>query len=114
MWSKWVFIAAVGAFTCLMRGAVGEIVAQSGGDKLGPAFVAEASAIASANGHPIADAQVANTTATVTKAGSNLTSSMHRDVIDGHPTESDYIIGDLVARGRDQGLESPLFSLAAL
>src|ERR1700722_4910611 len=37
MWSKWVFIATLGAFTCLMRGAVGEIVAQPGGDKLGPA-----------------------------------------------------------------------------
>jgi 2-dehydropantoate 2-reductase len=114
MWSKWVFIATLGAFTCLMRGAVGEIVAQPGGDQLGPAFVAEATAIASANGYPIADAQVGNTTATVTKAGSNLTSSMYRDVVDGHPTESDYILGDLVARGQRHGLESPLFSLAAL
>ena len=114
MWSKWVFIATLGAFTCLMRGAVGEIVAQPGGDQLGPAFVAEATAIASANGYPIADAQAGNTTATVTKAGSNLTSSMYRDVADGHPTESDYILGDLVARGRKHGLESPLFSLAAL
>jgi 2-dehydropantoate 2-reductase len=114
MWSKWVFIATLGAFTCLMRGAVGEIVAQPGGDQLGPAFVAEATAIASANGYPIADAQVGNTTATVTKAGSNLTSSMYRDVVDGHPTESDYILGDLVARGQKHGLESPLFSLAAL
>jgi 2-dehydropantoate 2-reductase len=114
MWSKWVFIATVGAFTCLMRGAVGEIVAQSGGDRLGPAFLAEATAIASANGYPIADAQVSNTSAIVTKAGSNLTSSMYRDVIDGHPTESDPILGDLVARGRDHGIEAPLFSLAAL
>jgi 2-dehydropantoate 2-reductase len=114
MWSKWVFIATLGAFTCLMRGAVGEIVAQPGGDQLGPAFVAEATAIASAKGYPIADAQVGNTTATVTKAGSNLTSSMYRDVVDGHPTESDYILGDLVARGQKHGLESPLLSLAAL
>jgi 2-dehydropantoate 2-reductase len=114
MWSKWVFIATLGAFTCLMRGAVGEIVAQPGGDQLGPAFVAEATAIASANGYPIADAQVGNTTATVTKAGSNLTSSMYRDVVDGHPTESDYILDDLIARGQKHGLESPLFSLAAL
>ena len=107
MWSKWVFIATVGAFTCLMRGAVGEIVAQSGGDKLGPAFLAEATAIASANGYPIADAQVSNTSATVTQAGSDLTSSMYRDVIDGHPTESGPILGDLVARGGDHGIEIP-------
>jgi 2-dehydropantoate 2-reductase len=113
MWGKWVFIATVGALTCLMRGAVGEIVAQPGGDKLGPAFLAEATAIAQANGYPIPDMQVRNTTATVTQPGSGLTSSMYRDVLDGHPTESDYIVGDLVKRGRAQGLESPLFHLAA-
>jgi 2-dehydropantoate 2-reductase len=113
MWGKWVFIATVGAFTCLMRGAVGEIVAQPGGGKLGPAFLAEATAIAQANGYPIAEAQVRNTTATVTQPGSGLTSSMYRDVLDGHPTESDYIVADLVTRGRDHGIESPLFHLAA-
>src|ERR1700722_4926342 len=114
MWGKWVFIATVGAFTCLMRGAVGEIVAVPGGDKLGPAFLAEATAIARANGYPIADAQVRNTTATVTQPASGLTSSMYRDVLDGHPTESDYIVGDLVTRGLDHGVESPLFHLAAM
>jgi 2-dehydropantoate 2-reductase len=113
MWGKWVFIATVGAFTCLMRGAVGEIVAQPGGGKVGPAFLAEATAIAQANGYPIAEAQVRNTTATVTQPGSGLTSSMYRDVLDGHPTESDYIVADLVTRGRDHGIESPLFHLAA-
>jgi 2-dehydropantoate 2-reductase len=114
MWGKWVFIATLGAFTCLMRGAVGEVVAVPGGDKLGPAFLAEATAIAQANGYPIAVAQIRNTTATVTQPGSGLTSSMYRDVLDGHPTESDYIVGDLVTRGRDHGLESPLFHLAAM
>jgi 2-dehydropantoate 2-reductase len=114
MWGKWAFIATLGAFTCLMRGAVGEIVAQPGGDKLGPAFLAEATAIAQANGYPIAEAQVRNTTATVTQPGSGLTSSMYRDVLDGHPTESDYIIADLVTRGREHGIESPLFHLAAI
>jgi 2-dehydropantoate 2-reductase len=112
MWSKWVFIATLGAFTCLMRGAVGEIVAQPGGDKLGPAFLAEATAVAQANGYPIPDAQVRNTIAAVTQPGSGLASSMYRDVLDGHPTESDYIVGDLVKRGRAHGLESPLFHLA--
>jgi 2-dehydropantoate 2-reductase len=114
MWGKWVFIATLGAFTCLLRGAVGEIVAVPGGDKLGPAFLTEATAIARANGYPIADAQIRNTAATVTQPGSGLTSSMYRDVLDGHPTESDYIVGDLVTRGRDHGLESPLFHLAAV
>jgi len=36
MWQKWVFIATVGALTCLMRGTVGDIVAVPGGRDLGP------------------------------------------------------------------------------
>ena len=114
MWGKWVFIATLGALTCLMGGAVGEIVAQPGGGELGPAFLAEATAIAAANGYPTADAQVRSITATVVQPGSGATSSMYRDVLDGHPTESDYIVADLVTRGREHGIESPLFHLAAI
>ena len=36
MWHKWVFIAAIGALTCLMRGTVGDIVAVPGGRELRP------------------------------------------------------------------------------
>jgi ketopantoate reductase len=43
-----------------------------------------------------------------------MTSRYIEDVIDGHPTESDYIIGDLVTRGREHRIESPLFHLAAV
>ena len=52
MWQKWVFVATIGALTCLMRGTVGEIVAVPGGRDLGPAMLAEASAVAAAAGLP--------------------------------------------------------------
>jgi 2-dehydropantoate 2-reductase len=113
MWSKWVFIATVGGLTCLLRGAIGEIVAQPGGDAIGPRFLAEAAAIAAANGYPIPDAQARNVTATVTQPGSPLTSSLYRDVVGGRPTESADILGDLIARGRPHGIDPPLFALVA-
>jgi 2-dehydropantoate 2-reductase len=50
MWQKWVFIATIGAMTSLMRGTVGDIVAVPGGRDLGPAILAEATAVASAAG----------------------------------------------------------------
>jgi 2-dehydropantoate 2-reductase len=80
MWQKWVFIATIGALTCLMRGTVGDIVAVPGGRDLGPAILAEASAVSAAAGYPIPADVIATTTQTITQAGSPVDSSMSRDV----------------------------------
>jgi 2-dehydropantoate 2-reductase len=114
MWAKWVFIATVGALTCLMRGTVGEIVAVPGGSDLGPAVLAEAAAIASACGFAQPPGHTDATAAAVTQPGSALTSSMYRDVAAGHPTESDYILGDLIARAQAHNAEAPLLAMAAI
>ena len=53
MWSKWVFIASIGALTCLLRGTVGEVAAAPGGSGVGPAIVGEAVSVAAAAGHPL-------------------------------------------------------------
>src|SRR5580693_4634048 len=85
MWQKWVFIATVGALTCLMRGTVGDIVAVPGGRDLGPAILAEAASVSAAAGYPIPEAVTANTTRRITQNGSTATSSMSRDVAAGRP-----------------------------
>ena len=64
MWQKWVFIATIGALTSLMRGTVGDIVAVPGGRDLGPAILAEATAVASAAGYPVPDDAIAETART--------------------------------------------------
>ena len=114
MWQKWVFIATVGALTCLMRGTVGDIVAVPGGRELGPAILAEATSVSAAAGYPIPQAVTANTTRSITEDGSNLTSSMSRDVAAGRPAEAETILADLARRGNQLGITTPLLDLATM
>jgi 2-dehydropantoate 2-reductase len=114
MWSKWVFIATLAGLTCLMRGTVGEIASAPGGDEIAAAFLAEAAAAAAACGYPPPESDLGAYSATVTGPRSKLTASLYRDVIAGRPTESDYILDDLVRRARARNIETPLLELAAL
>jgi 2-dehydropantoate 2-reductase len=114
MWQKWVFIAPIGALTCLMRGTVGDIVAVPGGRDLGPAILAEASAVSAAAGYPTPADAIASTTQTITQAGSPVDSSMSRDVAEGRPAEVEQVLADLARRGAEHGIKTPLLDLATM
>ncbi|MGP8000376.1 MAG: ketopantoate reductase family protein [Streptosporangiaceae bacterium] len=114
MWQKWVFIATIGALTCLMRGTVGDIVAVPGGRDLGPAILAEATAVSAAAGYPMPAGVIASTTRTITQARSPVDSSMSRDVAEGRPAEVEQVLADLARRGADHGIRTPLFDLATM
>jgi 2-dehydropantoate 2-reductase len=107
MWSKWAFIAAGGALTCLLRGAVGEIMAAGGGE-VARAIIEETNSIAGAAGYPIPEDQARHTTQLLTAAGSPFTSSMYRDLQQGRPVEVETVLGDLIAEGRKANLSTPL------
>ncbi|HEY1968479.1 MAG TPA: 2-dehydropantoate 2-reductase [Pseudonocardia sp.] len=112
MWQKWVFLASMGAITCLMRGTIGEIVAAPGGTEFAQGVLAECAAVAAAAGHPVGAEPLAGIRATVTAAGSPAASSMYRDLTQGYPVEADHIIGDLVTRAAALGVAVPLLRLA--
>jgi len=114
MWQKWVFIATIGAMTSLMRGTVGDIVEVPGGRELGPAILAEASAVATAAGYPVPGDAIASTTKIVTKAGSPVDSSLSRDVAEGRHAEVEEVLADLARRGADHGVRTPLLDLATM
>ncbi|MFF3515207.1 ketopantoate reductase family protein [Streptomyces sp. NPDC002573] len=114
MWAKWVFIAAVGAVTCLMRGAVGEIVAVPGGTAFAEGVVNECASIAASASHPVPAPALQQTLATVTEAGSSTTSSLYRDVATGRSAEVEQILGDLVSRAQGFGLAVPLLELSTM
>jgi 2-dehydropantoate 2-reductase len=112
MWQKWAFLASVGAITCLLGGNIGEIVAVAGGADLSRSALRECAAIASACGHPLPEAFLAEKSRQLTARASSLTSSMYRDRKEQAPIEVDSILGDLIERGRKHGISAPILQAA--
>jgi 2-dehydropantoate 2-reductase len=112
MWQKWVFLASVGAITCLLGGNIGEIVAVPGGADLSLSALRECAAIAGSCGYPLSEAFLAEKSSQLTAPASSLTSSMYRDRKEQAPVEVDSILGDLIERGRKNGVSAPIVQAA--
>ena len=98
MWEKWVFLASLAATTCLMRAPLGDVESAPGGTGLILGLLDECRAVAKKEGYaPRAEFLTRSRTMLTTK-GSSLTASMMRDVERGARTETDHVIGDLIAR----------------
>ena len=67
-----------------------------------------------AAGYPITDGQRQGLERTVTSQGSPATSSLSRDLLAGHKTEVEPVLGDLVARASAAGLSVPYLNAATL
>jgi 2-dehydropantoate 2-reductase len=110
MWSKWVFITTGAGITCLLRSAVGDIVA-AGGSDIALSLLDECSAIAGREGYPVPAAVLERSRAVVTQAGSTLTASMLRDLEQGSPIEADQIVGDMLRRAEKHDVPAPLLRI---
>jgi 2-dehydropantoate 2-reductase len=102
MWEKWVLIATMAGSNCLMRAAVGDIVA-AGAENLSLALLDECAGIATAQNFAPSAAAMARNRGMLTMPGSTFAASMLRDVERGAPTEADQILGDLIRRGGAAG-----------
>lgn len=114
MWEKWALLAALGAATCLMRGTVGEIEAIHGGTNFVLDLLDEVITIIKTVGEEPSSDFVQETRRQLTAKGSPLVSSMFRDLQRGRPLEVEEIVGDLVRRGVEAGLTTPLLSAATI
>jgi 2-dehydropantoate 2-reductase len=112
MWQKWVWLASVGAVTCLLDGNIGEIVAVPGGADLSRSVFRDCAAIAGACGYPLSETFLAEKSAQLTATGSPLTTSMYRDLKEQAPVEVDSILGDLMERGWKHGVSASLLQAA--
>jgi 2-dehydropantoate 2-reductase len=110
MWEKWVLIATMAGSNCLMRAAVGDIVA-AGAENLSLALLDECAGIATARGFAPSAAAMTRNRGMLTMPGSTFAASMLRDVERGAPTEADHILGDLIRRGGAGGGGPNDFSL---
>jgi 2-dehydropantoate 2-reductase len=111
MWEKWVFLAALGAATTLMRASVGEINGAPGGPDFAARIAAEALAVAAAGGHPARPGAVALLQSGLATS-EPMTSSMYRDMVAGAPVEADAILGDFVAEAAKHDVPVPMLSAA--
>ncbi|MBK8210546.1 MAG: 2-dehydropantoate 2-reductase [Rhodospirillales bacterium] len=112
MWEKWVLLATLAASTCLMRAPVGDIVAAPGGEAVVTGLLDEIQSIAEANGNAARPHVITRVRALLTEAGSGFAASMLRDVEAGGRIEADHIIGDLLRRGAEKGVEAPHLRIA--
>jgi 2-dehydropantoate 2-reductase len=110
MWNKWTVLSALASITCLLRGAIGAVEAVPYGKQTALAVLAESVAIATANGYPPPAPFLAAVETRLTLPASDLTASMHRDMMRGAPVEVDHILGDLLARAKD--VDAPLLRAA--
>ena len=112
MWEKWTMLATLGGITCLMRGNIGEVVAAPGGASFILSFLDEVVSVVSAVGEALKPAFLEGARKTLTTPGSTQSPSMFRDLQQGSPIEADQIIGDLLARGTNAGIPTPLLAAA--
>ncbi|HMO30046.1 ketopantoate reductase family protein [Enterovirga sp.] len=112
LWEKWTMLATMGGICCLMRGTIGEIEAAAGGRDFVLRFLAEVVKVVETDGIAPSAAFLESVTKMLTQKGSPMAASMYRDLLGGLPVEADQIVGDLEARARRHGLDTPLLSAA--
>lgn len=112
MWDKFVFLCTLAAATCTMRANLGEILRTCAGEGFMIGLLDECERVAVACGHPPSEDQFARYRSQLADRDSTIAASMLRDVERGGPTEADHIIGDMVRRGEEGGVDVPLLKLA--
>ncbi|PLP99171.1 2-dehydropantoate 2-reductase [Cupriavidus pauculus] len=109
LWNKWVMIAAGALMTCLMRGTVGDIVRTRDGRALMEQAIDECRGVAELSGHALSAGVLADVRGRLLDETSTWAASMMRDIAQGATRiEADAIVGDLIARAAQAGIDLPL------
>jgi 2-dehydropantoate 2-reductase len=111
MWEKWTFIAASAGITCLLRSAIGDVVAAGAADFAVRLFE-ECAAIANQQGFPPRMESAQRSLGVLTAPNSPMTASMLRDIERGAPIEADHIFGDLLQRANPDPDDCSLLRIA--
>jgi 2-dehydropantoate 2-reductase len=113
MWEKWVFLCALAAMCCLMRGRVSQIVGSSpAGAELMLEMLDECAAAATAAGHTPREAFWTNTRGQLSDPAGQWEASMLRDLRAGNPVEADHVVGDMLTRAAAAGHQALLLKAA--
>lgn len=114
LWSKFALVCAANALTALTRQPFGAIVAHEWGRRLVRGVIAEAVAVAAAEGVDLGEDAVGRSVSLLVELGPALRSSMLRDVERGRRVEVDALNGHLVRRAAELDVEVPRNELIAM
>ena len=112
MWEKVAFLSTLAGMTCLMRGAVGDILAAPDGRALMQRCLDSCVAVALKEGYTPRAAIIERYQKVVNSTGSALTASMLRDLENGGPIEADHIIGFMLGKAREHGIDDTMLTVA--
>jgi len=112
MWEKIVHLSTAASMTCLMRASVGEIVRTPDGAALFQKMLALTANTASSQGFPPSDDFMTNYGKLFSDRASGYTTSMLRDIEGGKAIEADHIIGYMLTKAVESGLDAELLSVA--
>jgi 2-dehydropantoate 2-reductase len=112
MWEKLVFLSTLAGMTCLMRGSVGDILATANGQALLRRYLDASIEIATREGYAPREKSMARYEAVINSVGSPITASMLRDIQAGNQVEADHIVGYMLDKARQHGIDDTLISVA--
>ena len=112
MWDKVVFLSVLAAGTCLFRGNVHEIMSAPGGREAMLRALAANAEIAAREGYALSPAAYEFASKRLTHPAGTWSASMLRDLESGGQVEGDHVIGWMLAKARQHGVDDTILSLA--
>lgn len=112
MWEKLVHLSTVAGMTCLMRASVGEIARTEYGAALMIRFLEANAMVAAKSGFAPSDEFMAEYRELLSNRNSTYTASMLRDIERGGPIEADHILGFMLRKAREFGIDDTLHQAA--
>ena len=112
MWEKVAFLSTLAGMTCLMRGSVGDILATPDGRNLIQRHLDSCVAVATREGYAPRAPVIERYQKVIQSTGSPLTASMMRDLESGGPIEADHIVGYMLGKAREHGIDDAMLTVA--
>jgi 2-dehydropantoate 2-reductase len=112
MWEKLVFLATLAGMTSLIRASVGDILATNDGQRVMRRYLDSCIAIAIKEGYTPRPEIMARFDAVINSTGSTLKASMLRDIEAGNDVEAEHIVGYMLGKTREYGLDDAMLSVS--
>jgi 2-dehydropantoate 2-reductase len=112
LWEKMSQLSAMAALTCLFRASIGDIIAAPGGPEAIDRTIRANIEIITREGFPPRPEAVAFVMGQLTKPGNPMTASLMRDMEAGKRVEGDHILGTMLDKAHEHGVDDTMLSLA--